>query len=153
STLFLFLTRRLAMIAKRKDETINQTEIGKLKSFSPDTPQINTLTSAHTSSNFAGAIGVSQRAATDAVTTLSSSHRPEIPVLIHRLIPSWVNSLSTPSIKADMTAAISNGTVTYAGLTKVFTDAYSKLLTTNSRLTTAEFNDLKTIAANLNNGV
>lgn len=67
--------------------------------------------------------------------------------------PSWISTLSTASIAADMTAADVNGTVTYAGLEKVFADLDATLASGNTTLTTAEFNDLKTIAANLNNGM
>jgi hypothetical protein len=52
-----------------------------------------------------------------------------------------------------MAAADVNGTVTYAGLTKLFTDLDATLANTNTKLTAAEFADLKTIAANLNNGM
>jgi NOL1/NOP2/fmu family ribosome biogenesis protein len=67
--------------------------------------------------------------------------------------PSWMSTLQTASIAADMAAADVNGTVTYAGLDKLFTDLDTTLTSTNGKLTTAEFNDLKTIAANLNNGM
>lgn len=67
--------------------------------------------------------------------------------------PSWISTLSTASIAADMTAADVNGTVTYAGLEKVFADIDTTLASGNTTLTAAEFNDLKTIAANLNNGM
>jgi hypothetical protein len=66
-------------------------------------------------------------------------------------VPSWVSALSTPSIAADMAAADVNGTVTYAGLEKLLTDLDSSLGT--GTLTSAELRDLKTIAANLNNGM
>jgi hypothetical protein len=66
-------------------------------------------------------------------------------------VPSWVGSLSTASIAADMTAADVNGTVTYAGLEQLIADLDATLAT--STLTTAEFTDLQTIAANLNNGM
>jgi hypothetical protein len=66
-------------------------------------------------------------------------------------VPSWVSALSTPSIAADMAAADVNGAVTYAGLEKLLTDLDSSLGT--GTLTSAELRDLKTIAANLNNGM
>jgi len=53
----------------------------------------------------------------------------------------------------DMAAADVTGTVTYAGLDKLFTDLDAVLSSTNSKLTAAELADLKTIAANLNNGM
>ena len=67
--------------------------------------------------------------------------------------PSWMSTLQTASIAIDMAAADVNGTVTYAGLDKLFTDLDATLTSTNSKLTTSEFSDLKTIAANLNNGM
>jgi hypothetical protein len=68
-------------------------------------------------------------------------------------LPSWISSLSTASIAADMAAADVNGTVSYAGLNKVFSDLDALLASTKTKLTAAEFNDLKTISANLNNGM
>lgn len=52
-----------------------------------------------------------------------------------------------------MTAAIVNGTVTYSGLEKLLSDLAATLTSSNTGLTSAEFSDLKTIVANLNNGV
>jgi hypothetical protein len=65
--------------------------------------------------------------------------------------PSWISSLSTSSIKSDMAAADVNGVVTAQGLTKLLTDLDGTL--SSSTLTSAEFTDLQTIAANLNNGL
>lgn len=66
-------------------------------------------------------------------------------------VPAWVNTLTNAAIKADMTAAIVGGSVTYAGLLKVLTDVDATLAST--KLTASQFADLKTITANLNNGV
>jgi len=66
-------------------------------------------------------------------------------------VPAWIKSLATASIATDMAAADVNGSVTYAGLLKLFNDLDAKLGST--KLTAAEMADLKTIAANLNNGV
>src|ERR1700722_7062621 len=68
-------------------------------------------------------------------------------------VPSWVSTLQTASIAADMAAADVNGTVTYAGLETLLTDLDAKLSSTNTTLTAAEMSDLKTIVANLNNGM
>jgi hypothetical protein len=68
-------------------------------------------------------------------------------------LPSWINTLSTASIKADISAADVNGTVSYSGLKTLLTDLDATLTSSKSTLTTAEFTDLKTIAANLNNGL
>jgi hypothetical protein len=52
-----------------------------------------------------------------------------------------------------MKAAVVNGTVTYSGLEKLFADLAAMLASSKSSLTAAELHDLKTIAANLHNGV
>ena len=67
--------------------------------------------------------------------------------------PAWVSTLSTASIAADMAAADVNGTVTYAGLKNLLTDLDASLTSGGTALTAAELSDLKTIAANLNNGM
>jgi hypothetical protein len=64
-----------------------------------------------------------------------------------------VSTLQTTSIASDMIAADVNGTVAYAGLEKLFADLVSTLASSNTSLTAAEFSDLETIAANLNNGM
>ncbi|MGD0633651.1 MAG: putative Ig domain-containing protein [Beijerinckiaceae bacterium] len=68
-------------------------------------------------------------------------------------VPSWVSTLSTASIAADMKAADVNGTVTYSGLETLLTDLDATLTSSKTSLTSAELSDLKTIAANLNNGM
>jgi hypothetical protein len=68
-------------------------------------------------------------------------------------IPSWVSKLTTASIVADMSSADVTGTVTYSGLTKLLTDLDATLTSSKTSLTAAELADLKTIAANLNNGM
>ena len=68
-------------------------------------------------------------------------------------VPSWVNTLSTASIAADMAAADVSGAVTYSGLLQVLTDLDATLASSGTKLTAAELSDLKTIAANLNNGM
>jgi hypothetical protein len=67
--------------------------------------------------------------------------------------PAWVGGLSTASIRADMTAADVNGTVTYSGLEKVFADVAGTLSASNASVTAGEMSDLETIADNLNNGM
>jgi len=52
-----------------------------------------------------------------------------------------------------MAAADINGTVSYSGLAAVLSDLDSKLSSSKTALTAAEFSDLKTIAANLDNGM
>jgi len=87
-----------------------------------------------------------------AVTTTSVSTTSAVSTPVSSL-PSWLKTLSTASIAADMAAADVNGTVSYSGLTKLFTDLDTLLTNTRTNLTAAEFNDLKLIAANLNNGM
>jgi hypothetical protein len=79
---------------------------------------------------------------------VTTSATPKAPA-----VPAWVNSLSTASIRADMIAADVNGTVTYAGLEKLFADLAATLASSRSTLTAAELSDLRTIAADLNNGM
>jgi hypothetical protein len=88
-----------------------------------------------------------------AVTTTISAPTTSVVTTTVSSVPSWVRSLTTASIAADMAAADVNGTVSYSGLTKLFTDLDTILVNTKTKLTAAEFNDLKTIAANLNNGM
>ena len=64
-----------------------------------------------------------------------------------------MSTLQTTSIASDMIAADVNGTVAYAELEKLFADLNSTLASANTSLTAAEFSDLETIAANLNNGM
>jgi hypothetical protein len=89
------------------------------------------------------AVATTKTTTTAAVTTSTSTSTTSI--------PSWIKSLATASIETDMAAADVNGTVSYTGLLKVFNDLDTKLGTT--KLTAAEMADLKTIAANLNNGL
>ena len=66
---------------------------------------------------------------------------------------SWLSSLTNAQIKTDMMAAIVNGVVTEAGLTTLMTDLVASLKASSSSLSASQFADLKTIAANLNDGV
>jgi hypothetical protein len=68
-------------------------------------------------------------------------------------VPAWASKLQTASIAADMAAADVNGTVTYAGLETRLTDLDSNLSSSKTTLTSAEMSDLKTIVANLDNGM
>ena len=65
--------------------------------------------------------------------------------------PSWLSSLSTASIAADMGAACVDGVVTAVELRTLLSDLAATLA--SSTLSSAAFNDLKTIAANLRVGV
>lgn len=90
--------------------------------------------------------GTSSAATVSTVSTTSST--------VHAAsTPNWIGTLQTASIAADMAAADVGGTVSYSGLEKVFADLDATLASTKTTLTAAEFADLKTIAANLNNGM
>lgn len=65
------------------------------------------------------------------------------------LYPDWINSLATASIAADMRAAIVDGQVVAAGLVTLLEDVANA----SPAVTAPELSDLRTIAANLNNGV
>jgi len=85
--------------------------------------------------------------------TLSSTSAAISPTPSTTAAPAWVSKLSTASLAADMAAADVNGTVSYAGLKTLLTDLDTTLANSKTTLTSAEFADLKTIAANLNNGM
>jgi hypothetical protein len=108
--------------------------------FAPPSIQILSATS--------GTSGTSTTSATTTSSTSTTTKTTATPSAA-----SWISTLQTASIAADMTAADVNGTVTYAGLDKLLTDLDAGLSSTNTKLTAAEFADLKTIAANLNNGM
>jgi hypothetical protein len=102
---------------------------------------------------------VSSGATTTAPTVVAPATVPAIssstttPTTSSAPLPPWVKTLQTASIAADMAAADVNGTVTYAGLQTLLTDLDSKLSSSKTTLTSAEMADLKTIVANLNNGM
>lgn len=64
--------------------------------------------------------------------------------------PSWIATLSDSVLKADMNAM--SGTVTEAGLAKLVTDLSAELTSNKTTLSSSQFNDLKTIVADLNVG-
>lgn len=66
---------------------------------------------------------------------------------------SWIAGLTNASIKADMVSAISDGTVSYSGLENLISDLDNSLKSSNKTLSSSQYSDLKTIAANLNNGI
>lgn len=68
-------------------------------------------------------------------------------------LPTWVSSIKTTSIKTDVSAAVADGTVSYAELVKVFGNLASSLTTSKSTLSATQFADLKTFAASLTSGV
>lgn len=68
-------------------------------------------------------------------------------------LPAWLSKIVTSSIAKDMASAISSGSVTEAGLSKLMTNLVSTLTTAKSALTAQQFTDLKTIASNLGNGL
>ena len=68
-------------------------------------------------------------------------------------VPSWISQIKTASIATNMSAAIVNGQVTYTGLLTLLNNLDSQLVSSKTTLTSGQFTDLKTIVANLNNGV
>jgi hypothetical protein len=66
--------------------------------------------------------------------------------------PSWIATLNDATLKADMTAAVSTGTVSEAGMAQLFGDLDAELAAGKTTLSASQFNDLKTIAADLNVG-
>ena len=102
-----------------------------------------------------GVVSAVSTATTSATTTTTAAAAPTTTTATTGTTPapSWVSTLQTASIAADMAAADVNGTVTYAGLQTLLADLDAKLASTNTSLTAAELSDLKTIAANLNNGM
>ncbi len=65
---------------------------------------------------------------------------------------SWIASLNDTVIKADMTTASAGGTVTEAGMGKLFTDLAAELTASKTTLSASQFTDLKLIATDLNMG-
>lgn len=68
-------------------------------------------------------------------------------------LPSWVATLKTAAIKSDVTAAVADGTITYAELVKVFSNVASALTSSKTTLSATQFADLKTLVADLSVGV
>jgi hypothetical protein len=99
-----------------------------------------------------GAIGASN-VAPSATTSTSAATSAAVTSLVGSASqPAWISTLSTASIAVDMAAADVNGTVSAAGLARLLGDL-AATLASGSTLTSAEFADLKTIVANLNNGL
>jgi hypothetical protein len=99
------------------------------------------------------AVGTAAATATAPAASAAAPAAAAAASTVATTVPSWVNTLHTASIAADMAAADVGGTVTYAGLEKLLTDLDSTLSSTKTTLTSAEMSDLKTIVANLNNGM
>jgi Calpain family cysteine protease len=129
--------------------------INQIQSFSAAGPSPAQAPSIPTFGPFSvvSATAVAPAPAPKPVVTTTASISTTTSTTTTSSLPSWIRTLSTASIAADMALADVNGTVTYAGLTKLFTDLDATLTATNTKLTTAQFNDLKTIAGNLNNGM
>ena len=135
------------------------TLVGAAPSAVQPTPSVMQAAEALTFNNFS-AVSAALPSAAVATTTTKTTTTTTTPITTSTStstvsstpsLPSWIKSLSTASIETDMAAADVNGTVSYAGLLKVFNDLDAKLGST--KLTAAEMADLKTIAANLNNGL
>jgi hypothetical protein len=68
-------------------------------------------------------------------------------------LPAWMKTITNTAIANDIKAADVNGSFTYAGLLKVLTDLDATLTSTKTKLSASQLADLKTLAANLSNGV
>ena len=64
----------------------------------------------------------------------------------------WISGLSDPALRAGMAAAASSGVVSEAGVAQAFLALATELAAAGTALSASQFNDLKTIAANLNVG-
>jgi hypothetical protein len=91
--------------------------------------------------------------ATSGVGATSASIMPAAVSATPSAAPSWVSQIKTASIAADMRAAIGNGQATYSGLLTLLNNVAGQLSSSKSTLTSAQLTDLRTIAANLNNGL
>lgn len=88
-------------------------------------------------------------AASPSATTSATSTKTAAPLVsATSTLPSWISTIATAAIATDMKAAIVNGAVTEAGLATLMTDVAKSL--GSGKLTSVQFADLKTIAANLN---
>lgn len=104
-------------------------------------------------SGWVSALSALSSPATTTVTTTGTTVTATSGTATATSYPSWFATLSTASIAADMRAADANGTVGAAGLTRLLTDLVGTLSTSHNSLTSGQLTDLRTIAANLNNGV
>ncbi|MGE5546180.1 MAG: C2 family cysteine protease [Solirubrobacterales bacterium] len=66
-------------------------------------------------------------------------------------VPSWINSLSDATIRADLTADAADGVFTFAEARDLLKDVAAKL--GSAGLSAARFGDLETVATNLGNGL
>jgi hypothetical protein len=96
-----------------------------------------TTASSSSSTTIAAATSTVAAASTTSTTTL----------------PAWMKTITNTAIANDIKAADVNGSFTYAGLLKVLTDIDATLASTKTKLSASQLADLKTLAANLNNGV
>jgi hypothetical protein len=64
----------------------------------------------------------------------------------------WISGLVTPSIAQDVASLTAQGTLTYGGALQILDDV-AKAVSASGSLSAAQFSDLETIAANLNNGI
>ncbi len=63
--------------------------------------------------------------------------------------PSWVNSLTDSTIKADITADIKSGSITFGELEQLFEAVAAESTVIASGLSSSQFNDLQTVVSNL----
>ena len=67
---------------------------------------------------------------------------------------SWIAGLTDPELKADVSSLTAGGTLSYSGALQILDDVSTTAAASATKsVTTAEFNNLQTIAANLNTGI
>jgi len=89
-------------------------------------------------------------AALSSTTSTTAASSSTLKMSTATTAPSWISTLSDSVLKADMNAM--SGTVTEAGLAKLVTDLSAELTSNKTTLSSSQFNDLKTIVADLNVG-
>ena len=125
-------------------------------SASPSAPQPvvqPAVPAAQSHGLFSAVAGAAPVSVVTATTTTSTPSTTATGITKSTPAPAWVSALQNASIATDMAAADVNGTVTYAGLDTLLADLDAKLTSSKTSLTASELADLKTIVANLNNGM
>jgi hypothetical protein len=86
-------------------------------------------------------------------TTISGGIGTSTTTTTTTTVPSWIKTLTNAGIAKDMAAAAADGTLTFSELKTLFLDVYSTLSSSKTAFTSAQFSDLRTVAANLSNGL
>ena len=83
-----------------------------------------------------------------ATTTTTGASASAVKTTATTTTPNWCSTLTNATIQSAITADIADGTITYSEVLSLLNTVDS-----SGTVTASEFSDLKTIAANLNNGV